>query len=218
VLARYRKAIGGATVIKKYASRRTTGRFDLPAQGIGGTFELIAAAPDRMRLKIQLGGLGTMERGFDGRVGWALDPAIGPRVLNGAELDELRHSADYYYDLHDRSAYRSITIVDRSPFEGRDCYTVKLVRPSGLEVVEYYDAATGLMAGFRMNTTSVMGSVPAVTVFGEYKDFGGLKTPVTARQRAMGIESVLTVSTIDYDAVPAGAFATPPQIAALLKQ
>jgi hypothetical protein len=218
ILARYRTAIGGEALIKKYKSRRATGRFDLPAQGIGGAFELVSAAPDRMRLKIELGGLGTMQRGFDGQVGWAIDPAIGPRVLSGAELDEVRHSADYYYDLHERSGYKSIAVLERAPFEGRDCFTVKLVRPSGLEVLEYYDAATGLMAGFRMSSTSVMGTVPgAVTIFGEYKDFGGLRTPTTARQRAMGIESVLTVSTIDYDGVPASAFAAPPEIAAILK-
>jgi len=36
-----------------------------------------------MLLKITLQGLGEMARGYDGQVGWAMDPAIGPRLLVG---------------------------------------------------------------------------------------------------------------------------------------
>jgi len=218
VFARYRLAIGGEAAIRKYTSRRTTGRFELPAQGIGGVYELLAAAPDRMRIRIDLGGLGSMQRGYDGTTGWALDPAVGPRIVTGSELDEMRHSADFYYDLHDPASFTSATVVERAPFEGRDCYTVKLVRPSGFEVLEYYDAVSGLLSGFRMNSSSSMGTVPSVvTVLEEYKPFGGVQTATRARQRAMGIESVMTVTAVDYAPIEASAFAPPAEIEALRK-
>jgi hypothetical protein len=218
VFARYRLAIGGPGAIRKYTSRKTVGRFDLPAQGIGGVFEMVASAPDRMRIRIDLGGLGSMQRGYDGTTGWALDPAVGPRVLTGGELDEMRHSADFYYDLHDPASFKSATVVERAPFEGRDCYTVKIVRPTGFEVTEYYDVSTGLLAGFRMSSTSSMGTVPSVvTVLEEYKPFGGVQTATRARQRAMGIESVLTVTAVDYTPIPASAFVPPAEIQALRK-
>jgi hypothetical protein len=218
VFARYRLAIGGEAAIRKYTSRRTSGRFDLPAQGIGGVFEMLAAAPDRMRIRIDLGGLGSMQRGYDGTIGWALDPAVGPRLVEGGELDEMRHSADYYYDLHDPASFTSATVVERAPFEGRDCYTVKIVRPSGFEVLEYYDAATGLLTGFRMNSTSSMGTVPSVvTVLEDYRPFGGVQTATRARQRAMGIESVMTVTAVDFAPVAPTAFDPPAEIQALRK-
>ena len=135
---------------------------------------MFAAAPDLMRIRIDLGGLGSMQRGYDGTSGWALDPAVGPRVIQGGELDEMRHSADFYYDLHDPKSFASATVVERAPFEGRDCFTVKIVRPSGFEVLEYHDAVTGLIDGFKMSSTSSMGTVPSVvTVLEEYKPFGG---------------------------------------------
>ena len=216
LFAKYRLAIGGEAAIRKYTSRRTNGRFELPAQGIGGVFELLAAAPDRMRIRIDLGGLGTMQRGFDGTTGWALDPAVGPRVITGPELDEMRHSADFYYDLHDPKTFKSATVVERAPFEGRECYAVKIVRPSGFEVFEYYDVATGLIDGFRMSSTSSMGTVPSVvTVLEEYKPFGGVQSATRARQRAMGIESVMVVTSIDYTPIPASAFELPAEIRAL---
>lgn len=218
IFARYRLAIGGEAAIRKYTSRTTVGRFDLPAQGIGGAFELLSAAPDKMRMRIELAGLGSMQRGYDGTVGWAIDPAVGPRLLLGAELDELRHTADFYYDLHDPGTFISATVLERVPFEGRDCYTVKVVRKSGFEVLEYYDAGTGLLAGFKMTATSSMGTVPSVvTVLEEYKPFGGVQTPTRARQRAMGIESVMVVTSVDYTPIPASAFAPPGEIQALRK-
>jgi hypothetical protein len=216
LFAKYRLAIGGAAAIRKYTTRRTTGRFELPAQGIGGVFELLAAAPDRMRIRIDLGGLGTMQRGFDGTTGWALDPAVGPRVITGDELDEMRHSADFYYDLHDPKTFKSATVIERAPFEGRECYTVRIVRPSGFEVFEYYDVTTGLIDGFKMSSTSSMGTVPSVvTVLEEYKPFGGVQTATRARQKAMGIESVMVVTSVDYTPLPASAFDLPAEIRAL---
>jgi hypothetical protein len=216
VFAKYRLAIGGEAAIREYTSRHTTGRFELAAQGIGGVFEMFAAAPDLMRIRIDLGGLGSMQRGYDGTTGWALDPAVGPRVIQGGELDEMRHSADFYYDLHDPKSFASATVVERAPFEGRDCFTVKIVRPSGFEVLEYYDAVTGLIDGFKMSSTSSMGTVPSVvTVLEEYKPFGGVQTATRARQRAMGIESVMTVTAVDYNPIPAGTFDLPAEIKAL---
>jgi hypothetical protein len=218
ILRRYRAAIGGESLIRKYTSRRATGRFELPAQGIGGPVELVAAAPDRMRLRIDLGALGAMQRGYDGKVGWAIDPAVGPRLLSGAELEEVRHSADFYYDLHDPAGFRSITVIRRAPFEGRDCYAVRLVRPSGFELVEYFDVRNGLIDGMRMSSSSPMGTVPdVVTVLDDYRRFGGLLMATVARQKALGIDSTLTLDHVEYDTVPDAAFAMPPEIAALAR-
>lgn len=218
LFARYRMAMGGESLVRKYTSRRTAGRFELPAQGIGGAFETLAAAPDRMRIRIDLAALGSMQRGYDGTAGWAVDPAVGPRLVDGAELDEMRTMADFYYDLHPPGTFVSATVVERTAFEGRDCYAVKLVRASGFEVLEYYDAQTSLLAGFRMNSTSSMGTVPSVvTVLEDYKPFGGVLTPTRARQRAMGIESVMTITSIDYEPIPAAAFTPPAEIQALRK-
>ncbi len=216
ILSRYTRAVGGERAIRKYRSRRALGRFELRAQGIAGPLEILAAAPNRIRIRITLAGLGEMLRGYDGAIGWSMDPAIGPRVLSGGELEETLYSADFYADIYNPADYASTTVVARAPFEGHDCFTVKLVRRSGFESVEYFDAGSGLKLGSRMTSTSMMGSVPdVVTTYGEYRDFGGILTPITALQRAMGVESLLTLERVEYDTVRDEELRPPPVILAL---
>jgi zinc protease len=218
ILKRYRTAIGGEAAIKKHTSRLITGTFEILAQNMKGEMKVTQAAPDRLRLKIALPAVGDLERGYDGHIGWALDQAIGPRLLEGKELDELKHSADFYDELHDPAQYSSITVVGRSPFEGADCYELKLVRTTGFEYTEYFDVKTGLRAGLKMNATSQMGSIPVVQVDGEYKTFGGVLTATVTRQRMMGLESTITITDIAFDAVDPKTFDLPPAIAALARQ
>ena len=216
ILSRYTRAVGGERAIRQYRSRRAVGRFELRAQGISGPIEILAAAPDRTLIRITLEGLGELLRGYDGSIGWSVDPAVGPRVLSGRELEEAQYAADFYSDIYRPADYASMTVVGRSPFEGRDCFAVKLVRHSGFESLEYFDAQSGLRIGARMTSTSMMGSVPdVVTVFGEYRAFGGILTPVSATQRAMGVESLLTLERIEYDTVRDDELRPPPAIVAL---
>ncbi len=84
ILKKYRAAIGGEEAIRSHTVRSVSGTFEIPAQGMRGELVVLAAAPDMIRLTITLPGLGEMQRGFDGKVGWSVDPAIGPRLLEGA--------------------------------------------------------------------------------------------------------------------------------------
>jgi hypothetical protein len=217
VLSRYTRAIGGEGVIRKYRSRRALGRFELRSQGIAGPIEMLGAAPNRALIRITLEGLGELLRGYDGAIGWSIDPSVGPRVLSGRELEETQYSADFYGEIYRPADYASMAVTARGMFEGHDCFTVKLVRPSGFESLEYFDVQSGLRIGGRMTSTSVMGSVPdVVTVFGEYREFGGILTPVTATQRAMGVESVLTLERVEYNSVRDEELRAPGAIMALV--
>jgi hypothetical protein len=218
ILARYRAAIGGEENIRKYTSRTVTGTFEIPAQGMRGDLTVLAASPDFMRLTITLPGLGDMERGYNGAVGWSIDPAIGPRLLDGRELDELKHSADFYDDLHDESKFASVAVVGKTMFDGQECYEVKLVRASGFEYTEFFSVETGLMAGVKMTASSQMGSIPVSTVVTQYKPFGGVLAPTVTRQRMMGLESVTSITAVNYDPIDLKAFDLPPAIASLAAQ
>ncbi len=217
VIDKFVAAIGGADAVRKYKSRRAVGTFSVPAQGISGTLEVLAAAPDSQLLRISVSGLGEIQQGFDGRVAWLIDPMTGPRVLEGAAYSQMQMDADFYGDLHDAKHYTKIETVGREVFEGTPAYKVRLIRPSGEEDFEYFAVETGLLVGNSVTRMSPMGPIPVVFVFGEYKNFGGVLLATRIVQRVMGVEQIMTVSAVEHDKVDAAAFALPAPIKALVK-
>ena len=59
----------------------------LPAAGLSGKLEAFHAKPDKFVQRMSLPGIGDMEEGFDGTVGWSLSPLTGPTLLDGKQLE-----------------------------------------------------------------------------------------------------------------------------------
>lgn len=218
VLKRYRAAIGGDEAIKKHAARTVKGTFEIPAQGMRGDMTIVAAAPDRILVVVTLPGLGELQRGYNGKLAWSIDPAIGPRLLEGCELSEFQHSAEFYEDLHDRAKFKSMTVVGKTSFEGQESYELKLVKDSGFEYTEFFSVATGLLVGGKLTACSQMGSVPVTSIASDYKAFGGVMSPTVTRQKMMGLEQMTTILSVSFDPVDPKTFDLPPAIAALAAQ
>jgi hypothetical protein len=217
VIDRYVKAIGGREAVLKHASRRAIGTFSMPAQGISGTLELLAARPDRFVLRISLAGLGEIATGFDGTIGWLVNPMTGPMLLQGKQLDQLRVDSEFDAPLHDPAGYRALEIVERVEFEGRPTYKLRALRTSGDEDFEFYDVETGLLVGSIVTRESPMGAMKATNLMAEYKVFDGLQIPTRQVQRVMGTEQVLTITGVEFGTVEASSFAPPAAIRALVK-
>ena len=217
IIDRHIKAIGGREAILSHSSTHATGTLSIPSAGMAGTIEIAAAKPNRSVLKITLAGVGDVQEGFDGTTAWTLSPMSGPMVLEGKQLDEKRFDADFYAELHDDRRYESMTTIEQAMFEGRPCYTLRLVRKGGGEDIEYYDVETGLKAGSVTTRETPMGTVTGTTVETGYRKFGNVLQPSTIRQTVMGLQQVITVSTIEYDTVPDSAFDLPAPIKALVK-
>ena len=218
VLQKYRQAIGGEEAIRKHTARSVKGTFEIPAQGMKGDLSIMAAAPDMIRVMVTLPGLGELQRGYDGKLGWSIDPAIGPRLLEGNELAEFKHSADFYDDLHDLRNFKTITVVGRTTFEGQECYELRLIKETGFEYTEFFSVASGLIVGGKLNASSQMGSVPVTSMVSDYKPFGGVLVPTVTRQRMMGLEQLTTVISVSFDPIDPKTFELPPAIAALAAQ
>lgn len=217
VIARYVEAIGGRASVLKHASRRAVGTFAMPAQGITGRVELVAARPDRFLLKVSLTGLGELQTGYDGSIGWMLNPITGPMLLEGKQLDQLRFESEFDAALHEPAGYQTLETIERVEFEGRPAYKIRALRKSGDEDFEFYDVETGFLVGSIVIRESPLGSVKATNVMSEYRAFDGLKIPTRQVQRAMGAEQVLTIDSVEFGGVEPSSFAPPAAIRALVK-
>jgi len=217
VIKRFVDAIGGADTIRKYRSQRASGVFEVPGPGITGRLEVFSAAPNLMLQRLVVPGLGTIESGFDGTVGWLDDPTIGPLLLQGKALEQMKADADFHAALHGEHLYRTIETVERTTFESTGAYKLRLVTPSGDEQFEYFSIETGLLVGSQSIRSLPMGEFPTTTVMAEYKTFGGLRLATRWVQRSMGVEQTITITDIEFDTVDPAVFALPARIKTLVK-
>jgi len=217
VIDRFIDAMGGADTLRKYRSQRAIGTFEVPGPGIHGQIEVLSAAPNLMRQRLMVPGLGAVESGFDGTVGWLDDPTIGPMVLDGKALEQMKVDADFYAALHGDHLYRTIETVERTTFEGTAAYKVRLVTASGDEQFEYFSIESGLLVGGQSVRVLPMGEFPTTTVMNEYKSFGGLRLATRWVQRSMGVEQTITITNVEFDGVDPAVFALPDRIKALVK-
>jgi hypothetical protein len=182
-----------------------------------GTLDIYGTKPNKTLVKINIGGIGEVMEGFDGKIAWSMSPMTGPRLTEGKELEEKIFDADFYSDLHDEGRYVSMTTVDKALFDGRPCYKVSLIRKSGAEDFDFYDVETGLKAGAIGTRESQMGPMNVTQVHSDYKKFGGLLVPTSMKQSAMGVQQILTLTAIEFDSVDPKVFELPAPIKALLK-
>lgn len=218
VIARYVKAMGGRDTILQYTSTHVKGQYEVPGQGLKGTLEVFAAKPDKLKVKVELPGLGQVMSGHDGKVGWSIDPALGPMIMEGKRLSQLQNEANYYSILHDEKEFKSMETVEVTEFEGKECYKLKLVRQSGDEATEFYDTKTGLLAGLVASQETPLGAVTVTSVASDYKKFGNVHMATKNIQRLAGLQQVMTVESVEYNKVADAEFELPPQIKALVNK
>jgi hypothetical protein len=216
ILDKHVQAMGGREAIKSYSSSTAKGTLSMQG-GVSGTIEISAARPNKAMVRLSIPGIGDVSEGFDGTHGWMLSPMTGPLLLEGKQLEDKRFDADFDGELRSADRYASMSTMERTEFDGRQCYKVRLVRKGGGEDIEFFDVTTGLRAGLIVTRESPMGSLTATTVTTEYKKFGKLLQPTVLKQQVAGQQQVITLTAVEYDNVPASTFDLPAGIKALVK-
>jgi len=217
ILARYIDALGGEATLRKHSFRYHKSTISMPAQGMTMTLEAYAAPPDLYVSRMDMAGMGTVRSGYDGKVAWTIHPATGPMLLEGAAFEQQRQQVNFYEPL-DRDRYvKAMETLERTDFQGRSCYKVKVVANWGEEYFEYYDAETGLLAGIERKMETPMGPLPTTTIIEEYRDIGGMKLATKMRILAMGMEQIVTVDSASVEKFDMSVFELPAEIKALLK-
>jgi len=92
---------------------------------------------------------------------------------------------------------------------------VSMEGASGAPMSQLYAKDTGLMRGMAMSASTPMGELPIVLVMDQYRDFGGVMMATRSTTKVMGQEQVMTIDSVEWNAVPASAFEPPAPIKAL---
>ena len=214
LMDKHNAALGGRAAWDKYTSMRLTATVSMP--GMEASMEMFRAKPDRFVQKVNIGPMGEVTQGYDGKVAWALNPMSGAQLVEGEALEAAKTNADFFSSLQDPANYTRSETVGLTDFEGRRCYKVTVAR-GVREGVEYFDAETGLLAGFTGTTPTPQGDIQSTTVFTEYGDFGGLKFPKRIEQRSPVGNVTITFTAVEFDKVDPAMFELPAAVKALIK-
>lgn len=182
VLEKYVAAIGGKAKVEKVTSRMMKGTFEMAAMGLKGTLEVMSKAPNKSFMSMTLPGLGAIQQGFNGTVGWIQDPIQGLRELNGSELAALKQTADVHRDINLKEAYPKMTVLEKGKVGAADVYILEATPPTGGAEKLYFDTTSGLLLRNDMVFEGPQGKLPLETYFEDYRDAGGVKMAHTVRQ------------------------------------
>ena len=215
VIDRYVEAVGGREAIARQKFRSMEAEMSMPAIGMTMPMKMVMAAPNRIVTTAEMPGAGTMRSGYDGSVGWQVNPMTGPSLMSGAELEQTAQMADFYSPLNYDRLYRSMETTERTELNGRPCYRVKLTTASGRESWQCFDTETGLMVASGGKQESQMGSMEVTSLFFDYKEFDGIRMATRSTTKMMGQDMTMTVKSVSHAPVDASAFALPAEIQAL---
>jgi hypothetical protein len=217
IVDRFVREAGGQPAFKAIKSIRARGTLSIAAQGLSGDVETILARPSKMITRVNVAGVGKLEEGFDGKIGWSIDPVNGPALVTGHALIERGDEAWFDASLHTPDFVKEMTVSGRETFDKRPAYRIKVKLSSGTEQEELYDVDTGFQLGLEATRDTPYGSAPTTTIYRDYQKFGSVKLPKTQVTKILGIEQVVTFTSYDFDVVPSSAFDLPAVIKALLK-
>jgi hypothetical protein len=217
VIDRYVEVAGGKEAFQKHTSVLIKGKTEVTGKDIGGSMTLATAKPNKMFLLVDLGGI-AIKTGYDGKVGWQVNPLTGPSVMEGGELRDVSRQADFFSILHDDKGFKSMENLGKTDFEGEECYKIKLTYADGGDITEYYSVKTGLQKGFVGTQESSFGAITATSVNEEHKKFGDLLLPsrVTQKMAGAGLSQTMVVESVEFDNVPDSMFEPPAEIKAML--
>jgi carboxyl-terminal processing protease len=217
LVARHIAAIGGEAAWRAVSSSRATGTVELPAQNIRGTLEMLSARPGRSLLRIEIEGLGRTEVGISEGVGWSLDPMIGPSLVTGAALVQMKNESHFDAPLHPPDLISSVVSSARVEFDGRQAYKATVTYVTGQTLDEFFDADSGLLIGTEGTSDTPMGKVPTKVTLRDYKTFGAIKLPTRVIQSALATEQHFVIASVELNTVKPEMLDLPPMIRAMIK-
>ncbi|MCU0649443.1 MAG: hypothetical protein MUF00_15715 [Gemmatimonadaceae bacterium] len=209
VYDRYATAVGGRAAWEKISARSDKGTVDISFAGISGAYER-HVAKERMRMIMDLG-MGKVDQGFDGTIGWASQPMGGAQKMPAEQIAETKESTQMGASQFDVSRFSKATVDGKEMFEGADCYKLTVTSKTGQERTEFFDVATGLRRGVRVKTPAG----EQQQTFDDYKEVAGVKVAMKQRIGTPQGDIIITLTSVTFGAQDAATYEAPAEVKAL---
>jgi hypothetical protein len=216
IIARHVGLVDSGSVFATAKSFHSVSDLEVVGSGIKGSVESFSARPGKMFSRISLGPIGQILQGFDGSVGWTINPSTGPSLSDSSQLVRMRHLTNFDHPLHRPTDYKSMETIELKEFDGVLCYRIHLVGTGGFEFDEFYDQSTGLRRGLTYRDGANGGSAPVTITYDAYKSFDGLLTATVVTQKGAGPVLKQSLRSVERNAAADSVFVLPAVIRGLL--
>ncbi len=217
VIAKHLEAEGGVARMKAVKSRRLSGHL------VGAPMEILLVAENRrpasFRVDVMLQGQ-TQSTGFDGKSGWRVNPFAGYGGSKAAEpmtADEVKDAevqADMDGPLVDYAAKgHKVEYLGTESVEGAPAHKLRVTLKNGNTTTMFFDADSFLKVKETSKRVMRGQEVEIESVFGDYKEVGGLLFPHSVEQGAVGApqRQKIQMDKVELDvAIADDRFRTPP--------
>ncbi|MGD2110035.1 MAG: S41 family peptidase [Phycisphaerae bacterium] len=212
VWAKMVEATGGKTAMRRHSYRTIRGKRVMGGM-IHGTFEELAAAPNKRIDRMVLPGMGKMERGYDGTIAWEVSPQEGTKIMDEERRADYLARADFYGALTPKKHHRSIVYVGQTKVDDKVCHELRMTSPSGEVETHFLDAATFLPVAWIGTVHSNMGPLEMRQIVDAFDTFDGEVMPTAFTADVGGMqEMVTTVREVSFDKLPDGTFDPPEEL------
>lgn len=196
ILDKYTQAVGGKDALTKINSRVVTASRVEP-NGKTETEEIL-----------QKGGKilittkypqAVVTEAFDGGGAWKRADAR-EIVLKADEAEQIKRGAQIFTFADLKTVYAKLDFRFADKIDGRDVYLVSATTADNSRERLYFDAANGLLVRRVASVPTVLGAFQYQVDYSDYKDFGGVKLPTTARYASPNIVWTRKISDVKNNA------------------
>jgi hypothetical protein len=181
-------ARGGMERIKAVKTARATGKMVM-SQGAEAPFVMLEKRPRQTRMEVSFQGM-TGIQGFDGTNGWMIMPFMGkkdPEALPAEQNKLMNEQADMDGPLVDYKAKgHKVELLGKEQVGGADAYKLKVTMKSGTTRTIFLDATNYLEIKAEAKRTLQGTEVDGETLFGDYKEVGGMMMAHTIESGVKG--------------------------------
>ncbi len=217
ILANHAKAVDPEGKLPAIQGMKMTANFEVPAAGMSGSVIAIQRRPNQTAMTIGLPGLGEMRSGFDGTTAWSSDPMQGPRLLSGVEAATAAEGADFRAMTRPAELFTSSELAGEGEVDGQKCLKLKHTWKSGRVTTDCYSTTTWLIVETTATQISPQGEMTAVTQFSDFRNVGGIMLAHKMSVSAMGMQQVVTTTSVEFGEQPAASVEPPAEVKALKK-
>ncbi len=222
LLDKYVDATGGRVAYDAIKNRVIKAELSMPSRGVTGKMVAYSARPDKFYAVIETP-QGKLERGWNGKTAWMIEPAYGPRILEGLERAAVIRDSTQDRFAQWRELFQQAQYEGEEEIGGKKCAKIVLTfRPLDPEVKEspvtvYLDPSTGLIMQYTTELIGPQRLVQVTAVLDDYQQASGVSLARKMTLKVADREQEIKVINVECNTqIPDSIFVLPKEIQELL--